>query len=198
METKKNGPNTVKTNKYLFSRNSVAILFFVFLFVFFIFYRFDNDSGDHYIGMVQTFITFTIAYIILGESRFFEKSWIADKYETLTASGLPFDSIEALVIEKSYFESPSASLKDLAHQLNTNTNQLSKTINVHTGGNFNDYINQKRINEAKNRLLDKDFGHLTVEAIGNSVGFNSKSAFYTAFKKFTNTSPSAFLKEKRN
>ncbi|MEO0901295.1 MAG: AraC family transcriptional regulator, partial [Bacteroidota bacterium] len=141
---------------------------------------------------------FTIAYIILGESRFFEKSWIADKYETLTASGLPFDSIEALVIEKSYFESPSASLKDLAHQLNTNTNQLSKTINVHTGGNFNDYINQKRINEAKNRLLDKDFGHLTVEAIGNSVGFNSKSAFYTAFKKFTNTSPSAFLKEKRN
>ncbi|WP_435623638.1 helix-turn-helix domain-containing protein [Flagellimonas sp.] len=195
---KKIVPNHVKTGKYLFSRNSVVILFLVFVFVFFVFYRFDNDSGDHYIGMVQTFITFSITYIILGESRFFEKSWIADKYETLTSSGLQFEAIDSLVNEKRYFESPTASLKDLANQLQTSTNQLSKTINLHTGSNFNDYINQKRVSEAKTRLLNVNFAHLTVEAIGNSVGFNSKSAFYAAFKKYTNTSPSAFLKENKD
>lgn len=194
---KKNAPNQIKASKYLFSRNSVIILFTVFVFVFFIFYRYDNDSGDHYIGMIQTLIIFSVTYIILGESRFFEKSWIADKYETLTLSGLRFSEIDSLVNKKSYFESPSASLKDLADQLHTSTNQLSKTINLHTGNNFNSYINQKRVDEAKNRLLNEEFAHLTVEAIGHSVGFNSKSAFYAAFKKYANTSPSAFLKENK-
>jgi len=50
---------------------------------------------------------------------------------------------------------------------------------------------------AQERLLDDEFKHLTVEAVGQSVGFKSKSAFYNAFKKYTGQSPSAFMKQKR-
>ena len=191
-------PYQERTNKYLFGRNSVIILFVVFIIIFMVFYNYEDDGGDHYIAFIQTIIAFVTTYVMLNESRFFEKSWIADKYETLTSNGVHFEDIETFVSQNNYYESPSASLKNLANQLNSSSNLISKIINSHTGNNFNDYINQKRVLMAKKRLLDPNYAHLTIEAIGNSVGFNSKSTFYAAFNKHARTSPSAFFKAHKN
>ena len=136
--------------------------------------------------------------MLLIESRFFEKSWFADKYETLAHAQLAIAKVEGCLQEDDLLYDPKLSLKLLADRLQVGKNTLSKTINIHSEMNFNDYINQKRVNEAKKRLLNKNYDHLTVEAIGNSVGFNSKSVFYSAFKKHANTSPSAFVKENRS
>jgi AraC-like DNA-binding protein len=143
-------------------------------------------------------VTVVTLFFILSESRFFENSWIAEKYETLTADEIDLRTIELALDENQFYLSKDLSLKSLATILGISQNALSKTINSTSGMNFNDFVNQKRVNEAKKRLLSKDFEHLTIEAIGNSVGFNSKSAFYAAFKKNTNSSPSAFLKENRS
>ena len=52
------------------------------------------------------------------------------------------------------------------------------------------------LNELLVDIIDKsDFSTYTIVAIGLECGFNSKSTFYTAFKKFTNVTPSEF-KEK--
>jgi len=45
--------------------------------------------------------------------------------------------------------------------------------------------------------LDKKYQHLTIEAIGNSVGFTSKASFYNAFKKHVAISPKAFIKAQK-
>ena len=119
------------------------------------------------------------------------------KYETAAANEIDMQIIEENVLADGYYLTNEISLKTLASKLEVGQNALSKTINSEFGMNFNDYINQKRVVEAKKRLLNKDFGHLTVEAIGNSVGFNSKSAFYNAFKKHSGTSPSAYVKERK-
>ena len=187
-------PKETNTNRYFFTRNSVLMLIFTFLLAFFVFFTYDDDSGDHYISLTQTVIVYFTTYVLLVESRFFENSWFADKYETSSNNALDFSLVENAVLLNNYFLRPEISLKSLAESLNIGKNTLSKAINLNSGMNFNDYINQKRVNEAKIRLLNKDFAHLTIEAIGNSVGFNSKSAFYTAFKKHAKTSPSAFVK----
>ncbi|MDF0707271.1 MAG: AraC family transcriptional regulator [Bacteroidota bacterium] len=187
----------IKVDKYIFSRNTV-IFFLVIMFTLLIIYlSYDDDGGDHIIGIVQTITIFITSFFILSESRFFEKSWIADKYETLSSDAVKFETIEDFMSKSQYFSQQEVSLKKVAEQLGTNGNTVSKLINSETGTNFNDYINQKRVALAKERLLHQEFRQLTVEAIGESVGFRSKSAFYNAFKKHTGQSPSSFMKQNK-
>lgn len=188
------------TNKYRFSRNTALLMVTALFLVFLVFLNHEDDAGDHYIGIFNTLVTFSTGFVMLSESRFFENSWIADKYETLghqqTKLGLP--TIERFIQEQSFFLSQDASLQKLARSLQTTTNHVSKVINVEAHMNFNEYINSFRVNCAKERLLDPKFAHLTIEAIGNSVGFKSKTAFYSAFKKHTKQSPKQYTSQHTN
>lgn len=187
-------PDGKKPGKYLFSRNSIFVLFLLFIILFFIFYSFEDDGGDHFIGIFITFITFITSALILMESRFFEKSWVADKYETLTSNSVSFEEVENTMEKEHLYLSEKVTLRSLADTMGTTPNLVSKVINSRTGSHFNDYINEKRVRIAKQRLNDSEYSNLTVEAIGLSVGFKSKSAFYSAFKKHTGLSPSVFMK----
>jgi len=57
---------------------------------------------------------------------------------------------------------------------------------------FNDYRNEWRVNHAKKLIKEGKTSELTLEAIGQLSGFSSRNAFFTAFKKVEETSPSAF------
>lgn len=92
--------------------------------------------------------------------------------------------------EKPYLN-PEISLQKLALGLGFSDKKLSQIINQHTGKHFFDYVNEYRITDAKKLLKNKE---LTVLEVLYDVGFNSKSSFYTAFKKETNLTPTSFRK----
>jgi AraC-like DNA-binding protein len=73
---------------------------------------------------------------------------------------------------------------------------ISHSIKKGSNYNFPDYINSLRVEKAKILLTDTDFKSYTILSIGLECGFNSKSTFYLAFKKFTNTTPSLFRSKK--
>lgn len=187
----------VKVDKYTFIRNTIFIFVLFLILLFSIYFNYEDDGGDHFIVIGQGFVSLITLFFILTESRFFENSWLADRYETLTSNTVEMQKVEQALLENEYYLSNEISLKSLSEKLKVGSNTLSKVINSESEMNFNDYINQKRIEKAKTRLLDNTYSHLTIEAVGNSVGFNSKSAFYSAFKKHTNTSPSTFVKENK-
>jgi AraC-like DNA-binding protein len=75
---------------------------------------------------------------------------------------------------------------------------LSQLLNENLGKSFPTYINEYRVNEACKLITSN--GNLSFEAIGYEAGFNSKSTFYTAFKKVKNITPADFKEsiEKNN
>ncbi len=105
-----------------------------------------------------------------------------------------FREIESYILENQKFLHPYLSLENLAEELGMGVSSLSKLMNAHSGSNFSDYINKHRIEEAKQLLNDPNFSTYTIVSIGLECGFNSKSTFYSAFKKFTGQTPTAYRK----
>lgn len=95
--------------------------------------------------------------------------------------------------------SPDFSLPRLSELVGDKRNNVSEAINQRYKNNFNGLLNEYRIKEACRRFNDLDrYGNLTVEAIGQSVGFKSRSAFSTVFKQIVGLTPSAYLHQVRS
>ncbi|GAB2563606.1 helix-turn-helix domain-containing protein [Spirosoma areae] len=97
--------------------------------------------------------------------------------------------------ERPYLD-PELSLIDLARRLKTNASILSPVINAGTGKNFNDFVNQYRVDAFKRQALDPANSHLSLLGIALDCGFNSKATFNRAFKKLTGQSPREFVESR--
>ena len=81
----------------------------------------------------------------------------------------------------------------LAERLGVPVNYLSQTINEQTGDNFHAFLHAYRIRAASEQLISKP--GKTVLDIALDCGYNSKSAFYTAFQRQTGMSPLAYRRQ---
>lgn len=101
--------------------------------------------------------------------------------------------LDLMNAEKPYLDG-DITLQKLAKALSISPHHLSQTINEQLHQNFFDFINTHRIEEAKRMLLDPAKKSYSILAVSEEVGFNSKSAFNTAFKKHVKMTPSEFRK----
>lgn len=87
------------------------------------------------------------------------------------------------------------SLADLSALVEAPTHHVSQVLNERLGGSFFDVINGRRVEEAKRMLADPRKTHLSVLTIGFDAGFNSKTAFNTAFKAHAGCTPTAYRRQ---
>lgn len=87
---------------------------------------------------------------------------------------------------------PDLTLPILAKEVGCTVNHLSQVINSGFGKSFFDYVNSYRIRHAKKLLLRSDYQEGAILNIAFTVGFNSNSAFYAAFKKHVGMAPATF------
>jgi AraC-like DNA-binding protein len=99
--------------------------------------------------------------------------------------------------EKPYLN-PELTLSDLSDTLKTNTSVLSQVINSGFNKNFNDFVNEYRLEAFKQKIQSGDYQHLTLLAIAFECGFNSKTTFNRAFKKATGLMPSEYINTEFN
>jgi len=118
-------------------------------------------------------------------------------YENSKIKSLDLDNLtEKLGIimeEEKAFADEELTLNNLAAELEISPHQLSQFLNEKMKKNFNLFINEYRINEAKIMLLEEPKRSITSIAI--AVGFNSNSTFSTVFSKHTGLSPKNFRKK---
>ncbi len=104
-------------------------------------------------------------------------------------------TIDDYLINSERFIYPEMTIMDLAEGINEHPKLVSEAINTVGKQNFNTYINRYRIKKAKVLLQTDKSKNLSIEGIGIEVGFKSKSAFYSAFKKFTGTTPTKYKED---
>lgn len=93
------------------------------------------------------------------------------------------------VEEKKAYLNPILKSAVVSEETGLSINQISEIVNSVFKKNFNEWINDFRIEEAKGLLSDTE---LTIKEIFYCVGFNSKSAFNTAFKSRIAMTPSEY------
>lgn len=85
------------------------------------------------------------------------------------------------------------SLNKLADLLDSNSKYISQVINETYQKSFTNYVNDYRIREACIRLMDvKNYGHYTIKAISESLGYKSQTTFINVFRKQTGITPSVY------
>jgi AraC-like DNA-binding protein len=100
--------------------------------------------------------------------------------------------LKAMRQERLYTES-GLTIGDLAERVSVQEYRLRKLINqsLHFR-NFNQFLNQYRIEEAARRLLDPAQEHIPISSIALDVGYASLSSFNKAFKETHGVTPSVY------
>jgi len=151
------------------------------------------------------FATFLLFFNILFYRAMIQPFLLIQAYERPKYSGSSINesdmckysqSIKDVLITKKLYLNPSLTLQGLSESAGVSERIISQVINQYSNQNFFSFINAYRIEEAKILLNSLDQNKTTMLGISIDVGFNSKSAFYDAFKKQTGMTPTEFRKMK--
>lgn len=103
--------------------------------------------------------------------------------------------VETAMQKDTLFLDPSLSLQKLSQHVGALPNQVSQTLNQEIGASFFDYVARWRIEASKSLITA---GDASVLAVALDVGFNSRSAFYNAFKRETGMTPKDYRASRHN
>lgn len=116
---------------------------------------------------------------------------LTSKENEISNEEILFKRIEKIVKEKELFRIPSYTIDDLSLELCTNRSYISRSINNCTGKNFNQWINQLRIEDVLSRLSNLE--NISLKNVASDAGFASLSTFNRAFTTQTGTSPRKYI-----
>lgn len=133
-------------------------------------------------------------YLLIIKQEAEKVRYERSQIENIDAS-LIVNKLKRMLEEEKLYKNEKISLNSLANDLSITTHQLSEIINCKLNTNFYKMINEYRINEARQILIQQP--ERKILAVAYDVGFNSSSAFYNAFKRNVGVTPT-FYREQHN
>jgi len=100
--------------------------------------------------------------------------------------------LKDLMVKDRLFLEPELSIAILGEKLQVSPYYISQLLSQKLKTSFYDFINQYRVEEAKELLRKPSHENFTILSIAFDSGFNSKTTFNTVFKKFTAQTPTQF------
>lgn len=161
-----------------------------------IIYEINFTLSDFVSYSALLLLVYILGYYGLMQKKIFEKrNEINDENSKYKNSNLNINKkkkIKLLIInlfesEKPYLNS-DFNMDSLSSKINVPKHQITEVLNTEIGKNFFQFVNFYRVEDVKKMLLDKK-NNYSIEAIGYECGFNSKSSFFTVFKKITEKTP---------
>jgi len=181
----------------------------------FLFTNYPNYQEVRWIFILLTIFVYWLSYESLKRPRLFKlirgNSEINERVPVIPAltahrkpvkyynSGLKDDEMQrisaaletSMDVDKIYLDA-DLNIDRLAVALSCQKHNLSQVLNENYHMSFNEFINQKRVAEARVFLSDPNFNHIKIASIAYDSGFNSLSSFNSVFKKIEGSTPSQF------
>lgn len=125
---------------------------------------------------------------------------LGEKYRSSSLKGVEevkiYAQLRTLMEKDEHFLDPNLTLKTVADLLGTNTKYLSQVVNNQGGCNFQQFVNNYRVETVKEKLASKEYGNLTLFGIALQCGFKNKSTFYKVFKETEGMTPRDYMLQK--
>lgn len=162
-----------------------------------------SDVGGYLVASYVSFMIYATTWQILNRSDYFDSpsSFLFFPAVKYRKSSLSEESKEEILKkikremeDGSYFTNSLASLAGLAKQINESPHHVSQVINEKMNRNFFEMLAFYRVEHAKKLIRQDKNGKITVEELAELVGYNSKSSFNSAFKKYSSKTPSEYRK----
>lgn len=99
------------------------------------------------------------------------------------------EKLRILIEEEKIYIDPELSLNSLAELIPTKPYLLTRCLNEILQKKFSDFINEQRLEEVKRLLKEPESENYTLLSLAMDAGFNSKSSFNRAVKKYMGISP---------
>jgi AraC-like DNA-binding protein len=141
-------------------------------------------------------IVYIISFFVYRNQKIFEEPAKPEKYKNINLSNGEIKNYINRIVTKIESENlyldVNLTLTRLSEKVMLPTYVISQVLNINMGKNFAEFINSYRIEKAKILLKSNNGKIFKISDIAHQSGFNSLSAFNSAFKKNTNLTPSQF------
>lgn len=160
---------------------------------------FTNQNFNSYLLLIVAFLFYFISFTLVSKGRDILPKNEISKYKnsnlnTKRIEQYTSDLINSMEMDKLYLNG-KLSIQDVSDKLNIPKQYISEVLNEHMNTNFQDFINEYRVEEFIKRLKKDQNNQFTLLGIATEVGFNSKSSFNATFKKIKGLIPTQFKKE---
>jgi len=146
-------------------------------------------------AVVFTLASYVLLYLVVNNPYLLGREAPSINKEPVVLNGmdkgLMLKLIAILEKDKPYLN-PGITMPQCAKLIQLTPHRFSQLINQNTRQNFLEFINNYRVEEAKNKLRDPQKNNLTIASIAYEVGFQSLSTFNAAFKKRLKMTPSEY------
>jgi len=105
------------------------------------------------------------------------------------------EKVEKLMLVDQMYKNPELVISDLSNKLDTHSKKVSQVINQGFNLNFNDFVNLYRIKALMQKLEEREHDIQTLLSLALECGFNSKSTFNRAFKRYTSLTPKEYIQK---
>jgi AraC-like DNA-binding protein len=201
-----------KRNMLLISKNKLVFSWLIFetfsksfLIIMGIFFVVLNDNCIPFLGrQFRNFfygfeMLISMFYLILNPKLLIGIKWISSSKHAVAEicnrkkkqdEGILQELIDFIELNEAY--KGKITIRDVAGSLKISNVKLARIINENYDLSFTDFINNYRLLSVDNQILEKKHLIYSFEYIAYEAGFQSKNAFYVAFKKLRKMTPKKY------
>jgi AraC-like DNA-binding protein len=173
----------------------ISSIYLISAILFSIFVEFAGNWRD----FAPYYFSVSFYFLIVGFLLYKNPKFLSDlggKYLSSTMSkdemSIIVDRINSLFESEKIFLNRNLTLSQVSDKLEIPSHKISQTLSTLLKTNFNEFLNDYRINHSVKLLTNPSYNHYKIEAIAIDSGFGNKVTFYRAFSRVYNETPASF------